>query len=459
MFESINQLGRQWALYFGFVTLQNTLFLAVVLSALWLLRNAKARVKYFVTLVGLVKLLLPPVLPFPSANSFPPFSLFIEAIPISVNSEARITHDAGLLRDLDPYGALFLSWAALSLAGLIIPIFATLSLKAKLTSSKKIPAGTDATVAGQGIDVFETSKLAFPLSIGLFRSKIFMPTTYEKWPTECRTLIIHHELAHIQRRDAWMQVLQVVVRALYFFHPLVWLLSNRMEEYREMICDETAIADAQVSPVEYSRFLVYIAEQITRGNPGCAVTPALIRQKNQLLKRVAYHIKEENMRPIKKTIVVLVFVLLLALIMPLSWYCNKKEPSASVVGKPESNPMEQDSPSEHPQFILFDEEPKIVQRVELKYPEAAIASKVEGKVIAYLFINKKGTVDAVRILKIDLHQTKMVDNRPVQEPVDDTFGISEAVKEAAMNWKFIPAKIKSEPIGVWISIPFNFTLR
>ncbi len=454
MIEFINDFGRQWAMYFGFATLQNTLFLAVVLGALWVLRKARARVKYFVTLVGLLKLLLPPILPLSSASSFPPFSFFMEVIPVSANPEAGMAHAAGLLKELDLYGVLFLSWTTLSLVGLVIPILATLSLKAKLTNSEKIPAGSDATISSRRIDVYQTTKLAFPLSLGLFKSQIFMPTTYQSWPSECQTLIIHHELAHIRRRDAWIQGLQVLVRALYFFHPLVWLLNNRMEEYREMICDETAIAHAHVSPVEYSRYLVYIAEQITRENPGCAVTPALIRQKNQLLKRVAYHIKEENMRPIKKTTVVLIFGLLLALILPLSWFCGKEKPPEAKSSLAEKLEGQQ---NETPALIDFDKEPVIVSRVEPKYPEKALASQMEAKVIGYVFINKQGDVEQAKTIKSEFY--RITGGQKINQPGPDKYGFEAAVIEAVKGWKFQPALLNGEPVEVWISIPFNFTLR
>ena len=53
--------------------------------------------------------------------------------------------------------------------------------------------------------------------------------------------IMLHELIHIRRRDNLVGNLQMVVCALLWFHPLVWLISSRLFDERELACDEEVL--------------------------------------------------------------------------------------------------------------------------------------------------------------------------------------------------------------------------
>lgn len=54
-------------------------------------------------------------------------------------------------------------------------------------------------------------------------------------------LILAHELAHIRRYDHWVNLFQVVVETLFFYHPAVWWLSGQIRTERELCCDDVAV--------------------------------------------------------------------------------------------------------------------------------------------------------------------------------------------------------------------------
>src|SRR3954470_21817171 len=54
--------------------------------------------------------------------------------------------------------------------------------------------------------------------------------------------IMAHELAHIRRHDYLVNLLQVVVETLLFYHPAVWWLSRRIRAERENCCDDLAVS-------------------------------------------------------------------------------------------------------------------------------------------------------------------------------------------------------------------------
>lgn len=53
--------------------------------------------------------------------------------------------------------------------------------------------------------------------------------------------IMLHELVHVRRRDNLVGNIQMAVCALLWFHPLVWLISSRLFDERELACDEEVL--------------------------------------------------------------------------------------------------------------------------------------------------------------------------------------------------------------------------
>ena len=72
-------------------------------------------------------------------------------------------------------------------------------------------------------------------------------------------LVVAHELAHIQRLDPFVNVFQVVVESLLFYHPAVWWLNRRIRAEREHCCDDAAISLCG-NALEYARALTLMEE-------------------------------------------------------------------------------------------------------------------------------------------------------------------------------------------------------
>jgi biopolymer transport protein ExbD len=69
----------------------------------------------------------------------------------------------------------------------------------------------------------------------------------------------------------------------------------------------------------YSTYLAEIGENMVQTRLGCTSVSALIGQKNSLLKRVKYQMKEEIMHPTSKKKIGIMLAGLLLLAFPLSW--------------------------------------------------------------------------------------------------------------------------------------------
>jgi len=111
--------------------------------------------------------------------------------------------------------------------------------------------------------------LEAPAVIGWFRPVVLLPVRALTGLTEDQIeAVIAHELAHIRRFDSFVNLFQVVVESLLFFHPAVWWLNKRVRIERENCCDDVALA-ACGNHLGYARALTTMEEW--RATPALSV--------------------------------------------------------------------------------------------------------------------------------------------------------------------------------------------
>jgi beta-lactamase regulating signal transducer with metallopeptidase domain len=98
-----------------------------------------------------------------------------------------------------------------------------------------------------------------PFVIGWLRPVILIPaaTLAGTNPDDLEALLVH-ELAHIRRHDYLVNVLQLAIETILFYHPLVWLVSRQMRIEREHCCDDLAVGISG-DPARYARALMELA--------------------------------------------------------------------------------------------------------------------------------------------------------------------------------------------------------
>ena len=101
----------------------------------------------------------------------------------------------------------------------------------------------------------ECRLVTVPSVIGFLRPIVLLPMrALTGLSAEQLEAVIAHELGHIKRFDVAVNFFQVVVETLFFFHPAVWWLNERIRADREECCDDIAIAACGRS-VTYARAL------------------------------------------------------------------------------------------------------------------------------------------------------------------------------------------------------------
>lgn len=154
-------------------------------------------------------------------------------------------------------------------------------------------------------------EVAGPQLVGLWQPILIVPeqaaaldpslSTVERAEREVVVeAMLVHELAHLRRGDTWLRALQLIAASMFFFWPVMRFVNRRIDEHREMACDQWALEHGRLGAAEYARALVSMARAATtvgRRAPTRQLAPgmafggmilgmALLRERKQLHTRV-----------------------------------------------------------------------------------------------------------------------------------------------------------------------------
>lgn len=105
--------------------------------------------------------------------------------------------------------------------------------------------------------VYQASTAAQPFVWGWLRGDIYLPLYFTNTGSpEQQQAILAHELAHVARWDAAVNLIQIIVQALFFFNPLVWWMNKNIRQEREKCCDEVVLSALGTPPRIYCEAIV-----------------------------------------------------------------------------------------------------------------------------------------------------------------------------------------------------------
>ena len=113
------------------------------------------------------------------------------------------------------------------------------------------------------VRVRELEGLSGPLTYGVLRPVILLPLGMTKDPDTCRR-VLAHELSHIRHGDVAGKWFYLLVTALHWFNPFVWLMLYTLTQDMEMRCDAEAIKTLGGERNAYAKMLVEAEEQKLR---------------------------------------------------------------------------------------------------------------------------------------------------------------------------------------------------
>ena len=139
--------------------------------------------------------------------------------------------------------------------------------------------------------LLQNETIAAPATWGIVRPVIVVPAAFEQLPTESRSAVFSHELAHIQAHDFFMRVLAEIARALLWFQPLVWIAWRQLREEQELACDNRVLASGG-KPSAYAKLLL----DWGNGSPARDVLVAVGMAHRSCLNRRLFALLDQDMQ-------------------------------------------------------------------------------------------------------------------------------------------------------------------
>ncbi len=103
-------------------------------------------------------------------------------------------------------------------------------------------------------NVFVCDRIDTPFILGLFRPRIYLPSSMEESDV---SHVLAHENAHLARRDHWWKPLGFLLLTVHWFNPVLWLAYVLLCRDIELACDEKVIRNMDVqNKKDYSSALI-----------------------------------------------------------------------------------------------------------------------------------------------------------------------------------------------------------
>ena len=151
---------------------------------------------------------------------------------------------------------------------------------------KKFTTLCDKLKIRQTVKFLQSNLIETPVVVGWLKPVILVPASVflQISPQQLET-IIAHELIHIRRYDALVNLAQSFVEILFFYHPCVWWISSVIRSEREFAADEAVIKMLENSHIVYASALANLEE--IRQTANATAPPVLVAANGgNLMQRI-----------------------------------------------------------------------------------------------------------------------------------------------------------------------------
>ncbi len=115
-----------------------------------------------------------------------------------------------------------------------------------------------------------------PMTWGVFRPVVLLPSEACTWPRGKLLGVLRHELAHVRRCDVLMHGLARLSVSFHWFNPLAWIALRRLRSESERACDDIVVT-AGSHPAQYANYLLEIARSARGASRSLAAAVPMAR--------------------------------------------------------------------------------------------------------------------------------------------------------------------------------------
>lgn len=167
---------------------------------------------------------------------------------------------------------------------------------------------------------------------GLRRPRVILPDEARDWPEDRVEIVLAHELAHIQRGDWLVQMAAELLRAVYWFNPLLWIACRQLRRESEHACDD-AVLELGVEGTTYASHLLDLARAFRQHRRAFFPAPAMARPSS-LERRVRAMLNRRLSRtPLTRQTGIAIVIALLTVALPIAGLVASAQATASFSGQ------------------------------------------------------------------------------------------------------------------------------
>ena len=145
------------------------------------------------------------------------------------------------------------------------------------------------------VRLLQSDHPALLVTWGLMRPRIVLPRDALHWTEDRIAIVLAHELAHVERGDWAVQMTAEIVRAIYWFNPLMWMVCTRLREESEHAADDAVMAQGMAGP-DYAGHLLDLARALTDRGGRNWLPAAAIARPSSLERRVRAMLNDRTNR-------------------------------------------------------------------------------------------------------------------------------------------------------------------
>lgn len=301
--------------------------------------------------------------------------------------------------------------------------------------SKTIVDRCQTAIGVKRFSVLCSTAVPVPITIGVRNPLVILPEALLREADEdVLTSAVGHELVHVLRRD---YLLNLICELLYLplsFHPAAALVRRRINQTRELSCDEL-VTEKLLTAEVYAHSLVRLAgSAVPFGRPSTLTVG--ITDADILEVRIMSLLRRTKLNGRRKKLLLIAVSLLLAVPCVAAASFGLRfdiQPQDAILGAPQESGAGASQQK--------DRKARLIYRIEPAYTEDARANKIEGTVMLSVSIDPQGQVQDVQVTK------------PLYPSLD------ESAVQTMRKWRFEPAIKDGQPTSKRVSVEMIFNLQ
>ncbi len=454
----LNDLGNYFVELIINMSIGGSILLLTIMTLSTIFRQKSASFHYLLWLIGLFPFILPQGIPLPTF-----FEKNIQStMPIISFNPLQMTSVPSVLpNELNWKAIVFIGWSSITLILICYLLIENKRFRKQIVSVEPFEFNLPCLLKIKPDRIFLSEDAVSPFTSGLIFPKIYLPLVAKSWSAQELNFVIQHELAHIRRRDLWIIPLQAIVQILFFFHPILWFLNRRINYFRELSCDDYAIATSDDSGVAYSKFLLKNYQFQNKFEFACLFSSCFGQRSSTLMKRFHYLLnrKEQSMIKLSRFQKIVIFGVLVLAVFLVGQNRTHANPFRSI-----KNSLIQINNEEVDTLKLFYDIPPQPIGEDLKglgkyiqYPDELLKKGIEGGVLLKVFFDENGNpLDFQRLLAHEIIRAEKENSTIRSQKIDYDYGMAEAAIEGIKKTKWSSAQYEGKPVGIWFLMEFVF---